>query len=128
LKLREFIFRNEIAGHSREAIAYISFGYAEDKNWIEPPDGFVDRFSDLPVVVRPVSDANLFLGGLTSKTDGRVGCIYLVQIVEWLDDNTVRVNHGWYCGPLSAVLVDGEVYQYTDGEWKIKAEGARFVA
>jgi hypothetical protein len=40
----------------------------------------------------------------------------------------VRLNHGWYRGPLAAALVDGALYRYTDGEWKLKAEGVRVVA
>jgi hypothetical protein len=93
LELRELIFRNEIADPIRDEIVYLSFGYADDENWIEPPNGFIERFGDLEVVVRSVADANLLYGGFTSKTDDRIGHIYYVQILEWIDENTVKLNH-----------------------------------
>lgn len=128
LELREFIFRNEIAGPIRDEIVYISFGYAVDSNWIEPPDGFINRFSDLPVVVRSVSDANLFNGGLTSKTDDRVGHIYYVQIVEWLDDNTVKTDHALYGGPMYGGGVRGAIYEYNDRKWTLKTRGQYYIS
>lgn len=128
LELREIIFRNEIASPVRDEIVYISFGYGDDENWIEPPDGFIDSFTDLPVIVRSVSDANLFIGGLTSKTDGRVGHIYYVQIVEWLDENTVKLNHALYGGPLYGGGVRGAVYEYNGGQWKLKTDGQHHIS
>ncbi len=133
LGLREFIFRNELAiadpkREKREEIVFMSFGWDDDGDWIEPPEDFVEGFSSLSMIVRPVSDAKLIMGPQISKTDGRVGRIYYVQIVEWLDDNTVRLNHGWYGGPLYAVHVSGAVYRHTDGEWQLEADGQRFIS
>ena len=123
LELREFIFRHEIAEPIRSEIVFLSFGYADDGNWIEPPYGYTDRFSDLPVMVGSVSDANLFSGGLTSKRFGRTGHIYYVQIVEWLDDATVTVNHALYGGPLYGGGATGEVYELQQGKWRLKVRG-----
>ena len=121
LELREMIFRREVAKPIRDEIVYISFGYADDENWIEPSDGFIDRLNDLTAVkIRSVSDANLVYGGFTSKSDGRIGHIYYVQIIEWIDDNTVKLNHALYGGPLYGGGTRGAVYEYADGEWRLK--------
>jgi len=133
LELRKFIFQDELAipnpvREKRDEIVYLSFGWNEVGDWIEPPEGFVERFSDLSIIVRPVSDAKLIMGPQISKTDGRVGCIHYVQIVEWLDENRVRVNRGWYRGPLSAVLVSGAIYRHSDGAWQLEADGARVIS
>ena len=127
LELREFIFRREIASPIRNEIVFLSFGYADDGNWIEPPYEYIDRFSDLPVMVGSVSDANLFSGGLTSKAFGRAGHIYYVQIVEWLDDSTVKVNHSLYGGPLYGGGATGEVYDIQQGKWRLKVRGQHYI-
>jgi len=127
LELREFIFRREIARPVRDEIVFLSFGYADDGNWIEPPYGYCDRFSDLRVQIMPVSDAKLLDRGLTSKTLGRVGHIYYVQILQWLDDHTVEVNHALYGGPLYGGGTEGEVYEFQDGTWQLKSEGKHHI-
>lgn len=123
LDLREFIFRQEIANPIRDEIVYLSFGYDSNQDWIEPPQGFIERLADIPVIVRSVADANLFIGGMTSKTDNRVGHIYYVQILEWQSENSVKVNHALYGGPLYSGGVDGAIYEYIDGQWRIKTNG-----
>lgn len=129
LELRELIFRREIAEPIRDEIVFISFGYAHDENWIEPSDGFIDRLNDITAVtIRSVADANLVYGGFTSKTDGRIGHIYYVQIVEWIDDNTVKLIHALYGGPLYGGGTDGDIYEYVDGEWHLKQEGQRYIS
>jgi hypothetical protein len=127
LELREFIFRREIAKPVRDEIVFLSFGYAGDRNWIEPPHGYCDRFSDLRVQVMPVSDAKLLERGLTSKTLGRVGHIYYMQIVQWLDEHTVQVNHALYGGPLYGGGTDGAVYEFQGGTWRLKSGGQHHI-
>ena len=127
LELREFIFRREIAQPIRDEIVFISFGYADDGNWIEPPYDYCDRFSDLRVQILPVSDAKLLERGLTSKTLGRVGHIYYVQILQWLDDHTVQVNHALYGGPLYGGGVEGAIYEFQGEMWRLKSGGQHHI-
>ena len=101
---------------------------AENDNWINPPQDFLDRLSALPVDIRPVSDAKLLMGGLKSKTADAVGRIYYVQIVKWLDDSSVEVNHSLYGGPLYGGGITGAVYVLLDGEWSLKKEGQHHIS
>ncbi|MCA9175138.1 MAG: hypothetical protein KDB14_11700 [Planctomycetales bacterium] len=128
LDLREYIFRQEIAKPIRDEVVFLSFGHGVDGNWIGLPDGYADRFADLPVSVRPASDVKLLIGGLKSKTDGRIGHIYYVEILEWLDDNTVKVNHGLYGGPLYGGGVEGAVYHFRNGMWSLKTSGQHHIS
>ena len=128
-ELREMIFRHEIEKPIRNEIVFISFGYADDENWIEPAGGFLEQLDDLKdVTIRSVADANLVFGGFTSKSDGRIGHIYYVQIVEWIDDNTVKLNHALYGGPLYGGGTRGAIYEYADGKWRLKHEGQHHIS
>jgi hypothetical protein len=59
-EIYELLLRKLIVSEGKAvATYYFAWDLREDGAWVDPPAGFIDRFADLPVAVRPVSEAGL---------------------------------------------------------------------
>ena len=134
LQLFEQILRERDYPPPRGEVIFVAFGSQGEAN-VDPPSNFLARLTDLDADFRPVSDAEYYesrrsnrTGGVWSKSDGRKGHVYYVQIIEWQADDRVRVDHGLYGGPLYGGGVRNVTYEYVDGRWTVAADGQHFIS
>jgi hypothetical protein len=109
LSVREHVFRAMLAQSAGPGdVCFLSFGWDENRNWLDPPGGFVERLSDLELVIRPASRAGIRVPSVPDSARGPVaigdtvsgmrGAVYWVSVVSWIDDGHVRVSAGRYDG------------------------------
>ena len=107
--VREVVFR-ELLADSLDAHfeRFLAFGWddREPSLPIDPPEGYIDRLKDLGVKIRPGSLARLPKPGekgadgldrlVEDPATGVTGGIFSVEILGWIDDNTVMVKASEY--------------------------------
>jgi hypothetical protein len=137
LELLEVVTR-ELLMDSRNSqeTCFVAFGQASGGKWINPPDGFVERLSDLKRDIRPVLQARLPREGeikfgrhrgVETMNSGQPASIYYVEIRKWIDEVAVEVDTGRYGGPLSGGSIEGAVYRRQGGNWTLVKEGQHFI-
>ena len=139
IELRELIIRKLLSQpHPDEDICFIAFGYADNEDWIDPPPTFLKRLADLPLDIRPVSQARLprtgerknaaQARGVEEMNTGEDASIYYVHLRRWIDESSVELDFGRYGGPLDGGGVHGAVYEVQDAQWQPRTEGQAFVS
>jgi hypothetical protein len=93
---------------------FLDFGKGQ-----EPPQGFLDRFTDLEIPVKDRSQAtvDLFKGVREAVTD-KHGAIAKAKILRWTGPFTAEVEYSYY---LNAKAAWGEkvVIRYVNGKWQV---------
>jgi hypothetical protein len=115
--IREMLFRYVIASQKSEKIKVWFIDYGDNQ---DPPFGFLQRFIDLKIKVKGISEAtrdDLRDGVYDSETQQR-GAIAHAEIIRWLDETKAEVKYSYYVGGLWA---GGEtvIVSYKDGKWVV---------
>ena len=120
--LREWLQSAEPGG-----TVFISLGPMRG-GWTDPPPGFLERFGDLPLTLKPVSKARLpeenemespdRFRGVENPATGERAKIYWAGVKKWVSDTKVRVETGVYSGPLGGGG-NTSVLELRDGVWTL---------
>lgn len=116
LAIREMLLKYVIKNHVSEQIKiwFISFG-----NKTDPPAGFLQRFADMPIPVKNVSDVAIHpRTRVRDAKTGLEGAIATARIIRWLDPMTAEVEHAYY---VHGVWAGGAtmIIRYEDGKWTL---------
>jgi hypothetical protein len=136
LGVRELVLRRLLGSANEGTLCFLSFGTC-GKTWISPPQGFVDRFSDLPVRFRPVSeariplerekDSNGLFRSVEDRRTGKSGKVYYVQILRWHGEHKVEVSAGVYGGSLDGFGAR-YIVEKQNGKWIISKQTHKWVS
>ena len=97
-----------LAGFGKGEVFFLAHGYMNEK-WLEPPEYLITQFLDeLGVCIKPVSEATRSNSSsnpgepfLLDKETGKRGRLFYVEIIRWIDDQTVEVVAGSIAAPLA---------------------------
>ncbi len=110
LAIQEMLVRNLVAGEPAGETVLVSFGGSKD-NPVDPPDAFLERMTDLPVSLRPVSQFDTAISADAVLVE--------IKPIQWDSDTVatvalkrVRFGVGASDGFLASVRWDG-------GAWSI---------
>jgi hypothetical protein len=101
----------EIENRLKPLIVHISV------NGKDPSPEFLARFKDSKRLIRPASEANReAMGKRSLMPSGKI--IFSSGKIKWLSSANVKVDGGYYCGPLCA---SGEMFELRkrDGKWQV---------
>jgi len=113
--IREMLFRYVIASNQNEKIKVWFIDYGDN---LDPPSGFLQRFADLKIKVKGISEATHDLNGVYDSVTQIRGAIAYAEIIRWLDETKAEVKFSYYVGSLWA---GGEtvIISYKDGKWVV---------
>lgn len=90
-------------------------------NGKDPGDEFINRFRDVPRTIRKASSAKVVKPHTpTDRTTGMTGIVFDAANIDWLSDDTVEVEGGYYCGGLCAADSTFQVHREND-KWIVKS-------
>lgn len=116
--VREMLIRTAISFRAWVDVWFIDFGDEKD-----PPPDFLNRFDDLEVEIKGVSEASVSQTGyVKDRRTGRDGYIVRAQIIRWLDQDTAEVEYTDYGSPQAASGTRGIVNR-EDGKWELRIRG-----
>ena len=87
----------------------------------DPSDAFLERFSDLPVTIKKISDAivpaPLDFEDVRDRETGRAGWVVRARVALWLDERTAQAEYAVTSGRTAS----GEVWKvrYCSGKWEL---------
>jgi hypothetical protein len=100
-----------------------------DAEWVDPPTAVMDRIATLDLNIQPVSKARRpKLGemktefeqrGVEDSATGKDSYIFWASTPKWIQQDTVEVDYGLYCGPLGG-QGGTLVLEKNADEWRIK--------
>ncbi len=134
----EAVLRTMLLGSRKSSLPhFIALGMDDRGNWRDPPPGFLERFSDLGIRLRPASAAKL-PGRDEKNADGRDAAvedpatharssILLVKVERWIDDHSVQLFVEQWSGWLDS---DGHraIAEKRDGNWQVTKTFDDFVS
>lgn len=85
----------------------------------DPSPEFLKRFADLPVVIRPASQAKKNLIGIQDRSTGEDGYVAIVRIVRWIDEGTAEFIYTDYHDSEAASGATGTAHLEA-GKWVIE--------
>jgi hypothetical protein len=91
-------------------------------NGKDPSDQFLNRFSNIPRVVKKASEAQMKASGSAGVLDRQThetGIIFSANAIRWLGSDSVEVDGGYYCGGRCASARTFAV-QLKTGKWTAK--------
>ena len=129
--VREAVFRDQLPRVRTTETCFLSFGRTRGNEWMDVPDGFIDRLADLNLALRPASKAR-FPGeremepgdrsryaSIRDPVTGGRGYVYWVGILRWDGDDACVVDVGRVGG-----LLDGgghrSLVRRRDGRWVVE--------
>lgn len=133
--LYEMAFRKVLPQKPDKEAVFLSFGWDGDRKvYRDPPEGFLQRFADLPYRVQPVSAARMprFMEKTSKDTyrgvedrSGRKARVYYVEIMSAAGRVTL-LKAGFTGGPLYG---GGQEYEATleKRKWKLTGTGNSWV-
>lgn len=93
----------------------------------DPPQELLKRLADLPVNVKPASQA-VWLdsnAGIKDRTTGEAGYLAIVCILRWIDADTAEVLYNDYHSGLAASGGKAIVRRH-EGKWVLESKGRWF--
>jgi hypothetical protein len=113
--LKEMLFRYVIENNEQIGFWFIDYGNGQD-----PPQSFLDHFSDLEVSVKKLSEGSYHIvkQGVYDINTGQRGAIVRAKINRWLNQDTVEVEYSHHIDP-QAAGGDIVLMSYKNGIWTI---------
>jgi hypothetical protein len=90
-------------------------------NGKDPTDAFIERFSDIPRIVRKVSRSEIgkdWRKPVLDRETGQRGIIFHADEIHWLDKGSVEVKGGYFCDGLCGVSQTLKLRR-SKGEWVV---------
>jgi hypothetical protein len=95
----------------------------------DPSDDFIDRFRDIPRIVKKISSAEPDKGPHTpvDKSTHQTGIIFSADSLRWSSKNSAKVEGGYYCGGLCAAGITFKVRR-ENGKWVVKSSHMNWIS
>jgi hypothetical protein len=115
--LKEMLFRRVMVGPKGKQVWFIDYGHGKD-----PPKDFLKRFSDLPDLVKNISEMEKDKRGIIDPETGKNGYIVKADI-RWIDEYTAEFQCSAWHGADASINEKGVAY-FFDGKWILKIKSA----
>jgi len=110
LDVQEVVIRNLVGSYQPGELIFVSFGESWEKH-VDPPGGFLDRITDVDVVLKPVSEY--------ARRSGGNPLLLIVRVDKWISDTEARVLATRYrLGTGGAEGFTAEV-KWSKGVWRM---------
>ena len=96
----------------------------------DPSNEFMRRFSDVPRVMKKVSQSKIrknVIAPVVDKKTGQRGIIFSADEIDWLDKDTVEVGGGYQCAGLCSSGVRYGLKR-ENGKWIVKGAKTLFMS
>jgi hypothetical protein len=114
----------EIAHNLNFRVFFISVGK------MDPSSDFLNRFADIPRVVKPHSDAKItkeWRMPVIDKKTHEHGIIFYADSIKWLSRTSVEVEGGYHCDGLCGAGITFDVH-FEKGKWAVKGERMKWIS
>ncbi len=110
LVIQELVIRNALAEKPASGPIFVSFGESwEDR--IDPPDGFLERLSDMDIEFKPVSQYR-------ERADANP-LLLIVRVTKWTSDTEAEVEATRFRLGVGGADSFTTTVEWTGGAWKM---------
>jgi hypothetical protein len=96
----------------------------------DPSEAFLKRFSDVPRIVKGVSESTVskqWRMAVVDKRTGKAGIRFYVDKVVWKSEVAADVESGYHCDGLCAAGITFSL-ELKDGKWTIVSEKMNWIS